>query len=63
MEQYIAIMDSPVGPVPFLGATMTPEREREVQTAAALRSMPTFGLEPVEANLVLYYQLVRKMLA
>lgn len=62
MDRYIALVLSPVGRVPFIGGTMTPEREKEVTRAAAFRSMPSFGLEPVEENLSRYYQLVREAL-
>lgn len=63
MERHYAIISTPVGRVPFLGATMSPEREKELQTAVALRSMPSFGLEPVKSNLTRYYQLVQEVLA
>lgn len=62
MERYYATVQTPVGRVPFLGSTMTPEREREIAKAAALRRMPEFGLEPCEANLPVYYQMVRDLL-
>ena len=62
MEQYFALIPTPVGPVPLLGATMTDEREREIAVAAALRSMPRFGLEPTVDNLPAYYAKVREVL-
>ena len=62
MKRYVATIPTPVGRVPLLGATMTDEREREVAVAAALRSMPRFGLEPTVDNLPAYYVKVREVL-
>lgn len=50
-RRYAVNVIFPVGPVPFLGCTMTDEREREITRAAALRNMHKFGLEPCDANL------------
>ena len=63
MQRYTNVIPSPMGAVPLVGATMTPEREREIARATALRNMPSFGLEPCEGNLARYYQLVGEALA
>lgn len=63
MQRYTNTVPSPVGAVPLMGTTMTPEREREIARVAALRSMQDFGLEPCESNLARYYRLVREALA
>lgn len=62
MKRYYANVQIPMGRIPFLGSTMTPEREREIARASALRHMPDFGLEPCGANLPVYYQMVRDLL-
>lgn len=49
-------------PIPFVGCTMTDEREKEITRTAALRNMHKFGLEPCEANLTEYFRRVREVL-
>ena len=63
MERYALVLQTPLGAAPLIGATMSPEREREVAKVNALRNMPAFGLEPVEANLGKYYDMVWEVLA
>lgn len=63
MQRYTNIIPSPMGAVSLVGATMTPEREREIARVAALCDMPSFGLKPCDSNLARYYQLVREALA
>lgn len=63
MERYTVTIQTPLGRVPFIGATMTPEREREITRSAALRNMHKLGLSPHEENLSEYYRRVRKLLA
>ncbi len=63
MERYAAMIQTPIGNVPFIGVTMTPEREREITRSAALRNMHKFGLEPREENLSEYFRRVREVLA
>ena len=62
MTRYIAMVQTPVGRVPMIGATMSPEREREVQREAALHSMVSFGLEPSEDNIPEYFRIIREVL-
>lgn len=50
-------------PMPFIGCTMTDEREKEITRTAALRNMHKFGLEPCEANLPEYFRRAREALA
>lgn len=63
MKFYVPMVPTPMGHVPFMGSTMSPEREKEITRAAALRSMPRFGLEPSEDNLDEYFRRVREVLA
>lgn len=63
MQRYTTLIPSPMDVVPIVGATMSPEREREIARAAALQDMPRFGLEPCERNLARYHALVREALA
>ena len=63
MTRYIPAILTPVGAVALLGSTMTPEREREVAKAAALRDMPRMGLEPSVNNLEKYFAMVREVLS
>lgn len=62
MERYIATIQTPLQRVPFIGSTMSPEREREITRAAALRNMHKFGLEPCEENLGKYFRRAREEL-
>jgi hypothetical protein len=52
-----------VGPVPYIGCTMTDDREKEIARTAALRNMHKFGLEPCEANLPEYFRRAREAMA
>lgn len=63
MERYTATIQKPIGRVPFIGATMTPEREREITRSAALRNMHKLGLAPCDENLPEYFRRVREVLA
>ena len=63
MTRYAPIIQTPLGIAPLIGSTMTPEREREIATAAALRDMPRLGLEPDVRNLAAYFRMVREVLA
>lgn len=60
MTRYAPII---LGIAPLIGSTMTPEREREIATTAALRDMPRLGLEPDARNLAAYFRMVREVLA
>lgn len=50
-------------PLPYIGSTMTDDREKEIARSSALRNMHKFGLEPCEANLPEYFRTVREVLA
>lgn len=51
-----------LGPIPLLGATMTDEKERKIARAAALRDMPRWGLEAIPENLPRYFAMIREAL-
>lgn len=55
----IAICSSPI---PFIGCTMTDDREKEIARSSALRNMHKFGLEACEKNLPEYFRRVREVL-
>jgi hypothetical protein len=58
--KYVPMLDTPVGRIPFLGFTMTDEREREIIVAQALRNMPKYGLEATADSLDEYFRRVQE---